>query len=156
MPRMAATVTLRPARARDARAIALMSRDRIEAGLSWRYTPARIAALIAEPEVAVVAACGEAGLLGFSVMQFGDDRAHLVLLAVDRAVQRRGIGRRLVQWQLDSVRVAGIARITLELRADNEAGYSFYRHLGFEPTGRIADYYDGVVAARCMQLDLRA
>ena len=39
----AAAITLRLAGPDDARAIAMMSRDLIEAGLGWKYDPARIA-----------------------------------------------------------------------------------------------------------------
>src|SRR3982750_2217833 len=75
-------VDLRPARAQEARALALMSRDLVEAGLDWRYTPARMAALLADPETSTVVACAGDRPHGFAVMQFGDDRAHLALLAV--------------------------------------------------------------------------
>lgn len=156
MTRMATTATLRLARAADAAAMARMSRDRVEAGLTWSYTPPRMAALLADPEVSSVVARGPAGLQGFALMHLGDDAAHLLLLAVDLTVQRRGIGRRLLQWQIDSARAAGAARVTLELRADNEVGYGFYRQAGFVPTGRVDGYYDGVVAARRMALALRA
>ena len=44
------SLMLRPARLQDARAMAQMSRDLIEAGLTWRYTPARVAALIRDAE----------------------------------------------------------------------------------------------------------
>jgi len=51
-----ATVTIRPARVEEAPVMAAMSRDLIEAGLAWRYTPRRIAAMMADPEaVALVA-----------------------------------------------------------------------------------------------------
>lgn len=152
---MATTATLRLARAADAAAMARMSRDRIEAGLTWRYTPDRMAALVGDPEVSSVVARGPAGLQGFALMRLGEEAAHLLLLAVDLLAQRRGLGRRLLQWQLDSARAAGAARVTLELRADNEVGYGFYRQAGFVPAGRIDGYYDGVVAARRMVLDLR-
>ena len=41
-----------------------------------------------------------------------------------------GIGRRLHEWLIEPARVAGIASIRLELRADNAAALSFYRRLG--------------------------
>ncbi len=60
-------------------------------------------------------------------MQFGDLHAHLALLCVPPAQQQRGIGRRLIEWLVESARVAGIASIRLELRADNAAALYFYR-----------------------------
>jgi [ribosomal protein S18]-alanine N-acetyltransferase len=156
MRRMAATATLRLASTADAAAMARMSRDRVEAGLTWNYTPDRMAALIGDPAVSAVVARSGTRLQGLALMELGDEAAHLILVAVDLTVQRHGIGRRLMQWQIDTARAAGMERVSLELRADNEAGYGFYRHLGFEPAGRIDDYYDGIVAARRMVLALRA
>ena len=88
-------------------------------------------------------------------MQFADEHAHLVLLCVRPAQQRRGIGRRLHEWLVASARVAGIASIRLELRADNAAALAFYQGLGFAETQWVPDYYDGRVAARRMSLPLR-
>lgn len=145
---MASAVFLRPARAGDARGIALLSRERIEAGLTWQYTPPRVVALLADPDVAAVVAADPSGLQGFALMALGDDSAQLLLLAVQAPLQRRGIGSRLLDWQLRSARLAGIGRVSHELRADNEAGYTFLRLRGFEPVGRVPRRYDGVVAAR--------
>ncbi len=87
---------LRLARIAEAPALAEMSRELIEAGLAWRYTPRRLAALMAERDVLVVvmeqagdevggetgsgAGSGAGSLQGFAEMQFRDERAHLVLL----------------------------------------------------------------------------
>jgi ribosomal-protein-alanine N-acetyltransferase len=151
----ARAVTLRLADDPDAPAMASMSRDLIEAGLVWRYSPQRIAALIDESECVALVACDGRELLGFAVMQFGDERAHLSLLCVQAARQRRGIGRRLLEWLLESARVAGIAAVHLELRADNEAALMFYRALGFSETILVPGYYEGRLAARRMVHILR-
>jgi ribosomal protein S18 acetylase RimI-like enzyme len=148
---------LRPARLPEARAMAEMSRQLIEAGLAWRYTPPRIASMIGDADtVALVAHDDSARLQGFAIMQFGDEHAHLVLLCVQPMQRQRGIGRRLTEWLVESARVAGIASIRLELRADNAAALAFYRRLGFNETQRVARYYDGQIPARRMSLLLRA
>ena len=136
--------------------MAEMSCELIEAGLGWRYTPPRIAALIRDPEIMALVARDEAGLQGFAVMHFGDAHAHLALLCVRAAQQRRGLGRRLHECLIASARVAGIASIQLELRADNAAALAFYRQLGFAQTQWVPGYYDGRIAARRMALALRA
>jgi ribosomal-protein-alanine N-acetyltransferase len=149
-------VTLRLARAADARTMAVMSRDLIEAGLPWRYHTAHMLRLMADDETIALVAHDADAIQGFAVMQFGDERAHLVLLCVRPALQRRGIGCRLVDWLLASARVAGTARVQLELRADNPAAHRFYRKQGFEDSAWLPGYYDGLVAARRMALALRA
>ena len=95
----------------DAPAIAAMSRDLIEAGLGWQYRGERIRQLIDDPETVTLVARDGERLIGFAVMSFGEERAHLVLLAVRPACQRRGIARRLAQWLIRSASTAGIASI---------------------------------------------
>lgn len=149
-------VTLRLARADDARAMSAMSRDLIEVGLGWRYVPQRIRALRSDPDTVALVACqGSGAIAGFAIMQFGDETAHLVLMCVRQGQQRRGIGRRLVQWLLESARVAGIASVQLELRADNAGACAFYRALGFDATVLVPGYYSQRVAALRMQRVLR-
>lgn len=164
-------MNLRPARLADAPAMARLSRDLIESGLAWRYTPPRMAALIADRDTAAVVADGRAderaddcgddtaararGVRGFAVMQFGDTHAHLTLLCVQPSCQRQGLGRGLIAWLLASARVAGIESIRLELRDDNAAALAFYRQLGFTQTQWVPAYYDARIAARRMTLQLR-
>ena len=136
--------------------MAEMSRELIEAGLGWRYTPPRVAALIADADTVALVACEASQLLGFAIMQFGDERAHLTLLCVRPEAQRRGVGRRLIEWLLASAQVAGIASVQVELRADNPAALAFYRRLGFIETQMLPAYYNGQLAARRMLLRLRA
>ena len=148
--------TLRPAHLAAAPTLAQMSRELVEAGLGWRYTPRRMAALIADPETVTLVACAAQRILGFAVMQFGDAEAHLILLCVRPSQRQRGIGRGLHQWLLKSARVAGIASVALELRADNAVALRFYRRLGYTETRWLPDYYGDRIAARRMRLRLGA
>ena len=125
-------ITLRLARRTDAGVIATLSRDFIETGLGWRYSADRIARLVAERDTTSLVACdARGGVQGFAIMHFGEVRAHLVLLCVRPERRRRGIGRRLIEWLLESAQVADIESLHLELRADNEAAKAFYGRLGF-------------------------
>lgn len=159
-----AAITLRLAEDGDARAIAEMSRDHIETGLGWRYDPAHVRRALRRRETAVVVATERQtyvasqrpALAGFCIMDFGDERAHLVLLAVQPSRRRQGIGRRLVDWLVESAVTAGMASVHLELRADNEAARRFYRVLGFSETVLVPRYYDGREAAMRMIRVLRA
>jgi ribosomal-protein-alanine N-acetyltransferase len=157
-------LTVRLAEAGDARAIAEMSRDFIESGLGWRYDPASIQRALRRRETTVLVAserptyvAGERpALSGFAIMDYGDERAHLVLLAVQPVLRRRGIGRRLVDWLMESAVIAGMASVHLELRADNEAARRFYRALGFSETVLMPRYYNGREAAMRMIRMLRS
>ncbi|MGL6113288.1 MAG: GNAT family N-acetyltransferase [Rubrivivax sp.] len=152
----AAAIRFRPARAHDARAIAAMSRDLIESGLGWKYDAHKVAGLIADPEVLALVACDAQGLTGFALMHFGDERAHLLLLAVQPHCRRQGVARGLMQWLLASAQVAGIAELSLELRAANEAARAFYRALGFADTGLVSGYYSNRESALRMSRSLRS
>jgi len=158
------TFTIRLAEPGDVQAIGEMSRDFIESGLGWRYDPSYMLRALRRRESVVLAACGRQtyvarerpSISGFAIMDFGDERAHLVLLAVQPTQRRRGIGRRLVEWLLESAVTAGMASVHLELRADNEAARRFYRALGFSETVLVPRYYNGREAAMRMIRMLRA
>jgi ribosomal-protein-alanine N-acetyltransferase len=147
-------ITVRLAEPRDAQAIAMMSRDFIEAGLGWKYDAARVMRAIRDRETLCVVACesGKAAststaagtrgaITGFAIMEFGDERAHLVLLAVRPSHRRLGIGQRLLEWLVESARVAGMASIHLELRSNNDAARRFYRAMSFYETVLVPGYY---------------
>ena len=142
--------TIRLADTRDAQAIALMSRDFIETGLGWKYDAARVLRANRDRDTLATVACesvnnaaGRGAVSGFAIMEFGDERAHMVLLAVRPSLRRIGIGRRMFEWMLESARGAGMASIHLELRSGNDAARRFYRAMGFYETVLVPGYYRG-------------
>lgn len=124
----------------------MMSRDFIEAGLGWKYDAPRVLRAIRDRETLAAVACegpksSRGAINGFAIMEFGDERAHLVLLAVRPSHRRSGIGQRMLDWLVESARCAGIASIHLELRAGNDAARRFYRAMGFYETVLVPGYY---------------
>lgn len=152
---VARNLTVRLATLNDADVIATMSRDLIEHGLGWSWTPQRVARNIRNRDTATIVAEDRGRIISFGIMYFGEEHAHLNLLAVKPAFQRTGVGRRMVDWLRQSCTVAGIAVIYLELRASNVEGRTFYEACGFEETGTVPRYYGGVETALCMALRLR-
>ena len=147
---------LRLASNADAQAIALMSRDLIEAGLSgWSWDPRRVARSIQARDTIVAVSAVENHLIGFAIMNFGDTQAHLSLLAVQPLYQRCGIGRQIMNWLDEAALVAGIVTVNLELRANNFAARDFYRALGYTEAAYIPGYYRGVETALRMSRDIR-
>ena len=149
-------ITVRLAQPRDAHAIALMSRDLVESGLGWKYDAARVLRAMRDPDTLAPVACDGGRIAGFAFMEFGEERAHLVLLAVRPTHRRLGIGQRLFEWLLESARCAGMASIHLELRANNDAARRFYRAMGFDETIVVPGYYRGREAALRMIRVLRS
>jgi len=144
MPQFA---TMGLARAADAREIAEMSRDLIEQGLSWSWTPARVQRFITGKECSVVVARRERRIAAFGIMHFGDEVAHLNLLAVATGYRRQGLGRRLMDWLTCTAVEAGVFRINLELRTHNDVARIFYQALGFMALDVVPGYYQGREAA---------
>ena len=150
-----ADVALRLARLADAATLASMSRDLIETGLGWHYREERVTRLLADPETVTVIACAGEQTVGFAIMTVGDERAHLVLLAVHAQHQRRGIARRMTEWLVRTAMTAGMAAIDVELRAGNAAAHALYQGAGFADARRLPGYYRARETAIRMTLTLR-
>jgi ribosomal protein S18 acetylase RimI-like enzyme len=148
-------LTLKLAAPADAATIAVMSRELIEAGLPWTWTPARVMRNLGQPDTLVLTARDAVTLAGFAIMQFGEERAHLSLLAVRPDYQRQGIAQRMLEWLTASALTAGIASIHLELREINLGARRFYLSQGFAETARISGYYRGAETALRMQREIR-
>ena len=151
---MPALPTLRLATATDAPAIAALSRDRIEQGLGWRWTAPRVLRSIVDRETNGVVAADGSRVLGFGLMKYQDDEAHLLLLAVRAVAGRRGIGASLVTWLEQSARVAGIGQVYLEARLANGAARAFYARLGYREIQTLPGYYLGREACVRLAKDL--
>ena len=147
-------LSLRLARPADATTIANLSRELIEYGLRWRWTPMRIAASIRDSDVNVLVACIRANIAGFAIMRYRDDDAHLDLLAVAPPYRRVGVGRHLLEWLEKCAVVAGIFSVALEVRAANEGAQRFYQRMGYRTLVHLPGYYQGVEAALRMGRDL--
>jgi ribosomal protein S18 acetylase RimI-like enzyme len=147
-------ILLAPARRADAPRLAAMSRRLIEAGLDPCWTVERIERHLRHEDSVVLTARVAGSIGGFAIMQYGDEAAHLNLLAVEPAHRRQGIGRELVGWLEDTARVAGTFAIRLEVRASNAAARAFYAALGYRETGWARGYYQGVEDAIRFARDL--
>jgi ribosomal-protein-alanine N-acetyltransferase len=148
------TTSIRFATRADAAVIAEMSRDLIEQGLGWSWTRERVTRSLRHPDTNAVVAVRDTERAGFGIMKYGEDEAHLLLLAVRPSCARRGVGSALVAWLERSARVAGIARISLEARFSNLAARSFYTRLGYVQAQLLPGYYGGREASVRMAKEL--
>jgi len=142
--------------AADAPDIAGLSRDCIENGLSWRWRTPRVLAKIRDSATNVVVFRDAQALAGFAMMRYGEQEAHLLLLAVHPNRRRRGIGRSMLGWLEKSARIAGIGVIRLETRWGNAGARAFYRELGYQEFTRVRALYDGVEDGLRLAKDLWA
>jgi ribosomal-protein-alanine N-acetyltransferase len=148
------TRTLRLATRDDAPTIARLSRDRIEQGLGWSWTAPRVLRSIADADTNAVVARDGARLLGFGIMKYRDDEAHLLLLAVRAECARHGVGTALVDWLEQSALVAGVGQVYLEARATNAGARAFYRERGYREVQSLPGYYQGREACVRLAKDL--
>jgi ribosomal-protein-alanine N-acetyltransferase len=144
------------AHADDAPRIARMSRDLVEHGLGWRWTPTRVLRLVNDASSNVAVARDGVRIDGFGIMQYRDEDAHLVLFAVDPQRRGRGIGRALMGWLEATAVCTGIGVVRLEARASNHVARAFYRALGFIEVAQVRGMYahdeDGVRLAKDLWL----
>ena len=147
---------LEPARLADAALLAAMAREFVEAGLRPAWGAARITWHVRHPASVVLTARSGPAAVGFAIMRYDDEVAHLNLLAVAPAHRRRGVARRLVSWLEDSALTAGTFIIGLELRAGNAAARAFYAALGYRELESVPGYYQGLETAIRMVRDVRA
>jgi ribosomal-protein-alanine N-acetyltransferase len=77
---------------------------------------------------------------GFTLVRAAPGEEELLLIGVDPAHRRRGLGSTLLQRLFDAAKKRSAERIFLEMRSNNPA-ITLYRSHGFEPIGRRRDYY---------------
>jgi ribosomal protein S18 acetylase RimI-like enzyme len=128
----------------DAADIAAMSRDEIEHGLPWSWTEARVLRAIGSPEINVAIVRETAALVGFGIMAYRDEVAHLLLFSVRKSHRRQGVGRHLLCWLEQVAKDAGIRRILLECRRDNAPARNFYAEHGYHELAISKGYYQGL------------
>jgi len=94
-------------------------------------------------------------LIGYVVVWFVLDEAHIANLAVDPSWRRQGLGTRFINKVIEEGRGRGTRRIDLEVRVSNQEAIGLYIHLGFRPVGVRKGYYaDNREDALLMRLSL--
>jgi ribosomal-protein-alanine N-acetyltransferase len=109
-------------------------------GEAW--TRGQCAGILPMPGVVLTLAEAAGEPVGFSLHRTVADESELLLLAVKREAQRRGIGALLLRQFLEDARTVGARQVHLEVRENNPA-ISIYRSVGFHPVGRRKNYYSG-------------
>ena len=109
-------------------------------GEAW--TRSQCAGILPMSGVKLVLAEDADRVLGFAVYRTIVDDAELLLLAVAPSVQKRGIGRKLLDHFIEDAKKNGAAKIHLEVRDGNEA-IQLYEAAGFTQSNRRRNYYHG-------------
>jgi ribosomal-protein-alanine N-acetyltransferase len=88
----------------------------------------------------LVARAGER-VVGFGGIWLMVDEAHITTFGVHPEWRRRGVGRQLLIALAELSEQMRASRMTLEVRAGNEAAQELYRRFGFIVAGRRTRYY---------------
>lgn len=78
---------------------------------------------------------------GCAGIWIGDGNAEIMTIGVDSNYRRQGIAGRMLDWLINYARINNVGRISLEVRADNQAAQHLYRSRGFENSGFLPNYY---------------
>ena len=101
--------------------------------------------LINDPSVRVYVCKSRGEKTGMMVLKFSDSGAEIIGIAVPEKFRRRGIGRNLIQFAMESEDVKWI-----EAQTDDDS-VGFYRKCGFTEERIVVDYPDGsVVRYNCV------
>ena len=126
-------MTVRPATAADARAMAAIHAASFDAA----WSEEDILALMTGAG-GLALATGEP-LCGFIIGRSVAGEAELLTLAVAPATRGAGFGRALVEGLLAAI--TEVETVFLEVAADNAAALALYRSAGFEAAGMRRGYY---------------
>ncbi|MGB4101537.1 MAG: ribosomal protein S18-alanine N-acetyltransferase [Alphaproteobacteria bacterium] len=149
-------IVLRPLVATDAPQLATIHKDAF--GMHcWNET--MFADSLHSPDVWGMLLENSGHPAGFALCQYVSDDCEILTFAILPRLQRRGLGRHLLQTVYDAAKARPGSRIFLEVAADNLAARQLYANFGFQPTGTRPNYYprpDGAVDAVLMQFNIRA
>jgi ribosomal protein S18 acetylase RimI-like enzyme len=99
--------------------------------------PALARYLHRNPGTSFVAVSSAGELVGVSLAGHDGRRGYLHHVAVAVAFRKRGVGRQLVERCAAALKVEGIEKINLWVKADNAAGLAFWNRVGGLARGDI-------------------
>ncbi len=79
-------------------------------------------------------------IVGFSIVSIMAGEAHIMNICVDPAVQKQGVGSKLLEYMID-LAMPKADTIFLEVRPSNQAAISLYKKRGFNEIGIRKGYY---------------
>lgn len=123
-----------------------------EFGEAWTRRQVEDALMVGDCHHALIAANGQIPKIGepaagFFLSRYCYDEEELLLLAVDPAHRRKGIGNRLLEIFEAEAAARGAHRLVLEMRRGNPAE-ALYRAHGFQQVGERPNYYRTLSGAR--------
>ena len=139
---MSSSIDLVDGGIRDLDAVMSVMEDSFDPAYGEAWTSPQCAGLIALPGVWLLLARDGEGAVGFAMARSIADEAELLLLAVKRSSQNKGVGQSLINKFMDTAELRGVRKLHLEVREGNHA-LKLYSKAGFSEIGRRKNYYTG-------------
>lgn len=96
------------------------------------------------PELCFIASKNHDDVVGSLIGAFDGRTASIHRLAVAPALQRRGVGTKLVRVFEETLRSKGIDKLTAQIHVSNIAIVPFYEKLGFKEMSYVKTYFKDV------------
>lgn len=100
----------------------------------------------------------EGKIIGFILVLFQVDEAHILNFCIHPDHQHQGLGRQLLLYALEDLKQKRAKYIYLEVRRSNKNAIALYEKMGFHKVGERKDYYlsvgsceDAMVFARHLE-----
>lgn len=82
-------------------------------------------------------------IIGFVIYSNFEKESHLLSIAVDKDLQRKGVGSLLLKSMIGQSKVLGAKKILLEVRMSNKNAIDFYKKFKFVEDAVRVGYYTG-------------
>jgi [ribosomal protein S18]-alanine N-acetyltransferase len=138
----APAITLHDGGIADLDAVMTVMDDSFDPRFGEAWTASQCAGLLPMPGVWLTLARARGAVIGFALARAVAGEAELLLLAVCRSMQGRGVGKMLLERFADEAKGRGATRLHLEVREGNHA-LSLYERAAFTLVGRRRNYYGG-------------
>ena len=128
--------------ARDVAAIMPVMDDAFDPLFGESWNASQCLAALSMPNCRLVFARNNSTIIGFAISRWVLDEEELLMIAVSRHHQRKGVASKLLGHITANARSSHRSTLFLEVRSGN-AAQTFYENSGFTETGRRKDYYKG-------------
>jgi len=93
------------------------------------------------PRVCLAASAPGRRMAGFAIASLAGSQAEIESIGVVPDLQRRGIGRALLDALIGELTLRGVTEVWLEVRESNRGAAALYGSAGFGVSGRRRGYY---------------
>ena len=139
---MTGAVTLSEGGPADLAAVMRVMEDSFDPAFGEAWTAPQCAGLLPMAGVWLSLAREDGAVAGFALGRIVRDEAELLLLAVHRSSQGKGVGQRLLDRFAAVAASKGAEQLHLEVREGNHA-VRLYSRNGYREVGRRRNYYRG-------------